>query len=171
MNSIQELTSELFSRLPELEWKITRLNFSSTNVPRGLFRLGKELTGAACVTEIKEDIHNLSIQNNERSAHYLAERIKQKINVLVILCQMDSRKKKPLEQVSFGIKMLSTRQQWLQSLEHDIHLLTLQQQALSKALEQMKLSTNTTGLLNLKAELGEVERRLTLAQEALKQAV
>lgn len=173
MNYINELLAELTARLPELDWKISGLKpfISNHSVPRGLFRSGLELTGAACVAEIKADIQALSQQDNERSAHYLANRIKQKVNVLVSLCQIESRKKKPEDKVYLGLKMLSTRQQWIQSLELDISTLETQQQALEKALAQMKRGTNAAAILSVQGELGEVERRLTLAREALNQAV
>ena len=173
MNYINDLLAELTARLPELEWKISSLSstISSHRVPRGLFRSGIELTGPACVEEIKAEIHALSQQKNERSAQYLADRIKQKVNVLVALCQIESRKNKPEEKVYFGVKMLSTRQQWIITLEKDISTLEAQQQAMAKALEQLKHSTNTASILSLQRELGEVVRRLTLAREALNQAV
>lgn len=173
MNYLDKILSELSSRLPELEWKISSLNssFSSHSLPRGLFRASMELTGSACVAEIKSDIQALSGQKNERSASYLAVRIQQKINVLVALCQIHSRKNKSEEKVYFGLKMLSTRQQWIQTLETDINTLSIQHQAMAKALEQMKHSANGSAILSLQSELGEVERRLTLAKEALNHAV
>lgn len=172
MNYIDEILVELSSRLPELEWKISALNssFSSHSLPRGLFRPQPELTAQACVDEIKSDIWALSIQKNQRSASYLALRINQKINVLVALCQIHSRKNKSEEKVYFGLKMLSTRQQWIHTLESDINTLALQQQAMAKALEQMKQTTNDPAILSLQGELGEVERRLTLAKEELHRA-
>lgn len=173
MNYINDLLVELNSRLPELEWKISELSsaISSHNLPRGLFRTGFELTGASCVKEIQADILALSHQKNERSAHFLADRIKKKINVLVALCHMDNRKKKSTEPVYFGVKMLSTRQQWIHNLESEINTLTLQQQAMTKSLEHLSHSDNTGAILSLRAELGEVERRLTLAKETLNQAI
>ena len=170
---MDDLLDELGSRLPELEWKINRLypQLSSYNIPRGLFHPAMEYTGTACSEEIKANIQALSVQKNERSAHFLAERIKQKINVLVTLCQIDSKKKKPEEKVSFGIKMLSTRQQWIETLEKDINTLEKQQQALEKTLQHMKTGSNDTSILSVQKELGEVDRRVTLAKEALNQAI
>lgn len=173
MKYLAELLTELSARLPELEWKISGLSvsLSSHNLPKGLFRHGIELTGSGCIDEIKEDIHKLSQQKTERSAHFLAERIKQKINVLVALCQIDSKKNKPQMKESFGLTMLSTRQQWIQNLEAEINTLARQQQAMTKSLQQMTRGSNPSAILTLRAELGEVERRLTLAQETLNQAV
>ena len=172
MNYIKNLLPELIGRLPELEWKVTGLNpiVFKHNVPKKLFRSSQELTGAICINEIKADLHLLSKQENQPAALYLAEQVKHKINVLVGLCQISNRNKKPVEPPQFNIKMLTTRQQWLQSIEDDIHALTNQQQALSKALMQMRQGIDPSAALNLKAELGEVERRLTLAQEALTKA-
>jgi len=176
MNNIEhmnDLLAELTSRLPELEWKISKSPsiLSSRNLPRGLFRSTAELTGTACIEEIKADIQALSKQKNQLSGYYLANRIKQKINVLVTLCQIDSRKKRPEEKISFGVKMLGTRQKWIQTLEGDINILLGQQEAMVKSLQQMKPSTNAESILSLQKELGEVERRLTLAREALNKAI
>ncbi|WP_199739208.1 hypothetical protein [Legionella qingyii] len=168
-----ELLSQLMARLPELEWKISELGsfFSIQRLPKGVFRLASEANGAGCIAEIKADIHALSKQQNKRSALYLAERIRQKINILVVLCQMHQGKKKSEEKVSFGIKMLSTRQQWINDLEMEINTLVAQQQAMTKSLEHLRHSHNSSAILHLKAELGEVERRLTLAKETLNRAV
>ncbi|MCW8409582.1 hypothetical protein OQJ13_11435 [Legionella sp. PATHC035] len=168
-----ELLSQLMARLPELEWKISELGpfFSSQRLPKGLFRLDAEISGAACIAEIKADIHALGKQQNKRSAFYLAERIRQKINVLVVLCQMHQGKSKPEEKPSFGIKMLSTRRQWINDLETEVKTLEEQQQAMTKALEHLRHNPNANAILHLKAELGEVERRLTLAKETLNRAV
>lgn len=171
---INDLLADLSARLPELEWKVAGIGaaFTSRNLPRGLFRSLGELTGAACVAEIKSDIFHLATQQNQRSAAYLAQRIKEKINVLVALCQIHAKKTKVNEQVHFGLKMLSTRQQWIQSLEDDINTLSRQQESLNKAFNQMKNNAaSAEALLSVRAELGEVERRLTLAQEALNHAI
>ncbi|EHL29489.1 primosomal replication protein PriC [Legionella drancourtii] len=168
-----QLLSDLITRLPELEWKISGLgaSFSSRSLPRGLFA-NKEPSGASCIAEIKADIQSLSQQKNERSAFYLAERIRRKVNVLVALCQIHSRKNITEENVSFGVKMLSTRQQWIQGLETDIQTLERQQQALTTTLEQMTRSNHPVAvILQLKSELGEIERRLTLAKETWSRAI
>lgn len=173
MNYLNELLRELTARLPELEWKISEIGsfIHSQNIPRGLFRSVSELTGASCIEEIKTDIYALSHQDNERSAYYLANRIKQKVNVLVALCQIESKKNHVEEKVYFGMKMLSTRQQWITTLEHDIKNLEKQQQAMLSSLEHMKSGSNTEAILSLQSELGKVEQRLTLARESLNQAV
>ena len=165
--SISALLVELEERLPELEWKINTLgnSFSFKSLPRGLFRPRFEVTPSACVAEIKADMRALALQKSEYSAHYLAQRIHQKINVLVTLCHLRANKQKKNEKINFGVTSISTRQQWLQSLQKDINLLTEQQLAMTKTLEQMQSRGNPQALLNLQAELGEIEKRLTLAKE------
>ncbi|KTD05881.1 coiled-coil protein [Legionella gratiana] len=168
-----ELFHKLIARLPELEWKLNGLgmSFLSHSLPKGLFRITSESTAALCIAEIKADIHALSKQTNKRSAFYLAERIRQKINVLVVLCQIHHRKNKPEGKSYFGIKMLSTRQQWINDLEIEIDALSTQRQAMIKSLAHLQCRQDSDALLNLKAELGEVERSLTLAKETLNRAV
>lgn len=173
MSPIHELLAGLSARLPELEWKISELTvpITSHNLPKGLFHPTHELTASTCIAEIKADIHHLSHQENKRGAEYIATRIKQKINVLVALCQIDRRRKKPEQKTVFTLDMLSTRQQWISTLEKNINTLTLQYQALTRTVQHMKTDTAAEVILCLKSELGEVERRLTLAQEALNQAI
>lgn len=171
-NYIQELTSELIERLPELEWKINTLNLSFINrsIPKGLFKTQYAHT-AEYINELKNDIYVLSLQTNLRSAHYLAERIKRKISVLVNLCRIQHKRQEGRPEQLFSIAMLNTRQQWLHSLEHEVQLLIKQQQALAKTLKQMQKSNATSSfLLNVQSEVGAVEKKLTIAQERLNKA-
>ncbi|KTC87943.1 MULTISPECIES: primosomal replication protein PriC [Legionella] len=166
------LLQELTARLPELEWKISALEESLSNhsLPRGLFRPRLEVTAANCIEEIKADIRALAEQKMASGAYYLAQRIQQKINVLVTLCHLQSNKPKNEKKPSFGLNSISTRQQWLQSLQQDINRLTEQQEAMSKSLQQMQTRGDSQVVLSLKAELGEVEKRLTLAKETFARA-
>lgn len=172
MNYINELLTELTARLPELEWKLTSLNIPYVwkKLPKGLFRLSHQGSGTTFVDEIKADIEQLSRQDNERSAYFLAEQIKQKVTVLVALCQIEGRTTKVVEKKHFGIKSLGTRQQWLQNMEAEIQILSKQQVAMANSLAQIKPGAEPAMVLSVHAELGEVERQLTLAQEALKKA-
>jgi hypothetical protein len=168
---IKELTVDLIARLPELEWKAADLNpfLFSKSIPKNVFRT-LDVTAAACINEIKADIQTLAKQDNYLSAYYLAGQVKQKISVLVGLCKIE-KKNKQQKDAGFGISMLSTRQQWLQSLEQTVSILTKQQEALAKTLTQMQShNTDVAVLLNIKSELGEAQRRLTLAKEALNKA-
>lgn len=166
------LLLELTERLPELEWKISSLGaaLSTNSLPKGLFRQRTDMSAATCIAEIKADLQQLADQKNEYSAYYLAERIQQKISVLVALCHLQANKPKAQEKINFGLDKICTRQQWLQALEKDINRLTAQQQAQIKTLEQIKARGDTQAVLQLQAELGEVEKRLTLAKEAFASA-
>jgi hypothetical protein len=171
-NYIKELASDLMTRLPELEWKITNLNpiLFSRSIPKRLFRT-PNLNPLECINELKVDIQVLTKQNSEISALYLVGQIKQKINVLVGLCRMEKKQEKLSEHLPLGINTLSTRQQWLRELEQDIESLSKQQQALLKTLSTMKMEQKAPSiLLNLQSELGTLEKRLTLAKETLAKA-
>lgn len=167
-----QLLSTLNTRLPELEWKVSELDaaFPAHSLPRGVFSTA-EPSGASCIAEIKADIQLLSQYQHGARAIYLAARIQQKVNVLVSLCQIHGRQHPPEGKISFGIKMLSTRQQWIHTLEADVQTLEQQHHAMTKALEHMQGKHKATTILQLKAELGEIERRLTLAKETLNRAI
>lgn len=172
MGYLEGLLDELSARLPELEWQVCGLStrIVAKQLPQGLFRQHFDATAVMYINEVKEDIHTLAKQKNQSSGLYLAERIKRKIDVLVMLCQIDNRKEKPESRPAFSLKSLSTRQQWLHSLEQEVATLSQQHQALSSSLLQLTTS-NPAAVLNLKAELGKIEQRLTLAQEALARAI
>lgn len=162
-----DLLEQLAERLPELEWKINSFGaaLSLNSMPRGLFRQRLEMTAAACIDEIKNDISHLARQKSEYSAFYLAERIQQKISVLVTLCHLQTNKPKAEARLKFGLEQISTRQQWLQDLEKNIAQLTAQQQAMLKTLSQKKAKGDSQTVLKLQADLGEIEKKLTLAKE------
>lgn len=164
--TIQALLLDLSERLPELEWKLGNLDkrFSPKILPKGLFRLGMEAESRDFIAEIKLDIQALAKRRDERSALFLAGRIQQKINVLVTVCQLYIAPAEKAAAISYNMNKLATRQQWLQSLELEVEVLDKQLQALLSA--QKKLVTNDkSAQLNLQAEIGEVQRRLTLARE------
>lgn len=172
MTSINESVQALSARLPELAWKLDALHpfINPKLLPRGLFNQQFEMTSQSCIQEIKEDLKVLNTHKNERSMHYLAQRVNQKINVLVRLCQIsaDKRMSKPVS--VFGVQSITTRQQWLETLQQDIDKLNLQQQALSARLQQPQEKQSPQALIQMQAEIGEIERRLTLARETLTRA-
>ena len=163
----------LSDRLPELVWKLGNLQgvFNPKRLPRGLFNEQLEMTPQSCIDEIYADLKVLNNHKNERIAHYLAERVSQKINVLVRLCQIETRKKPSGALPTFGVQTMSTRQQWLSGLQDDIARLSAQHQALSAALSKQQAERNPQVILTLQADLGELERRLTLAKETLARAM
>ena len=167
MNACGYSLDELFARLPELEWKLSRSNsvLNPALLPRGLFRSRLEFTPSSCIEEIRADIKAIKRQKNEEACQYLAERVGQKINVLVRLCQHAPKIKASEKHVNLAVKSIGTRQKWLQTMQDEIDTLSLQQQALTATLQRLQQDHNPQAELNLQAELGRVEQRLTLAQE------
>lgn len=170
---MKDYIKTLSARLPELSWQLGLLNhaeFNAYKFPRGLFKYSIEMTPQSCIDEIVDDLKLLAKHKTYRSTQYLALRVSQKINVLVRLCQMKKTNKSlPLAQ-PFTVQTISTRQQWLADLAQDIQKLRLQEQAVTKRLAQSKSHNDSTVILNMQAELGEIKRRLTLAEETLSRA-
>lgn len=169
MDGLFEPLDRLYARLPELAWQLESLFrvFPSGSFPRGLFNTSLEMTPHVCIEEIKKDIQNLTAQqNNARSAHFLAERIRQKVAVLVKMCQLH-RETAAAGAAKNGLEMLTTRQQWVQTVQQEVARLTAQQKAMEKALQSFRDRNDTVAFLTLQKELGEVQRLLTIAQETL----
>jgi primosomal protein N'' len=173
MTSIHDSVQILAARLPELVWKLSTLRsvFNPKLLPRGLFNAQLEMTPQSCIDEINADLRVLKDHKNERSVHYLALRVSQKINVLVRLCQLHADKKPAGQPLTFGVQEISTRQQWLGNLQADIVRLSAQQLALTSALGKLQTGHDPQAILSLQAEVGEIERRLTLARETLNRAI
>lgn len=171
--SIQELCDQVCARLPELEWRLGQFRgiLHAGLLPRGLFRPTLELDAQHCIADIKTDVVVLSQQKERQRAYYLADRIHQKIEVLVRFCNLQRNKSVVTHHSSasmFDIETLSTRQQWLASMQAQVVVLTEQQHALQHADKMLRGSTDS--MLRIDAELGYVTKKLTLAQEALSRA-
>lgn len=158
--------AQLEARLPELEWKLGQLevHLSAKSISSGIFQQRFQMTPQTCIQEIKSDLNALKMQANGQRAEFLAVRLGRKISTLVKLCQM-SRPKQDLEpREHFKVQAMRTRQQWIQEIQNDRMKLAEQKQSLSARMSQLD-AQNTELALTIKRELGEVERRLTLAQE------
>ncbi|KTD07448.1 hypothetical protein [Legionella jamestowniensis] len=154
---------ELEARLPELEWQMSSFGhtISTKILPKGLFRLPETASATAFINDIKTDLKRLANHQNEQSGFYLAQKIQQKINVLIALCRLEVN---PAPRQSNYLSMITTRQHYVEELGKEKELLLQQRQALINRLEQ----TNDLGTrLNLNAEVGEIEKRLTLVQETM----
>lgn len=173
MLSFDELLKQLEARLPELEWKLSALGsyINPKLLPKGLFRDRFELTPQTCAEEIKYDLRVLKTQTNEQSAHYMASRLNQKINVLVRLCKTQPVKSIQKSNMSLSLQAMSTRQRWLQTMQDDISRLKSQREALLLILATMESRCDVQAVLKLQAELGEVERRVTMAVETQSKAL
>lgn len=163
---------QLEARLPELEWKLAQLavHLSARSISSGIFQQRFQMTPQTCIQEIKADLTALKIQMNGQRAEFLVDRVSRKINTLVKLCQMSRPKQKIEPRENFNVKTMSTRQQWIKSIQCDIIKLAEQKQSLASRLSQLD-AKNTEVALTIQGELGEVERRLTLAQERLNRTV
>jgi hypothetical protein len=166
--SVMTILATLRGRLPELEWQLNKMGraFSPTSLPPGLFRQNDE-NPTSYVSEIKNDITTLGSHPNPRIVRYLAEKINQKINVLVSLCSRHHREQSKQEMDGLMIDRLRTRQQWLHSLEMDIKQLEEQKQALTNTLTEKDVVKNCAVSLNVRKELGNLEKHLTLLKETL----
>lgn len=169
---VSSLLHTLRERLPELEWQLNKpgASFSTQSLPPGLFR-NREDDPVACVAEIRADINTLFGHPNPRIVRYLIEKINQKINVLVAVCAQRKQHAPESEQAAFVVDQLSTRRQWLETMEATIKRLEEQRQALLHSLTEKDLAGNHPVSLNLRSELGALEQRLTLAQEAYARAI
>ncbi len=169
---IDHLLQQLSARLPELQWKMACLggSISSHALPRGLFRYAFDYKPLACLAEIHADIKSLSEQNSLQSAYYLSQKIHQKITVLVALCNKKA-KNKAGKKAAFGVRKLSTRQRWLQALEKEIEDLEQQKKALSVTLQNTERGAKPELALALKAELGALEKQLTIARESFQKSL
>jgi uncharacterized protein YlxP (DUF503 family) len=171
MTEFSESLDTLVARLPNLAWKLKTLySFIPAHLlPTGLFNERLEMTPEICIEEINEDLKAMALQQNERSIKYIAERVSRKINVLVQLCQKepDHDSKRAF---TFTLQSISTRQQWLDSVREEISQLIAQQHALQKSLtEALKNDPTSPAIIALRAEIGKLEERLTLARETLAQ--
>ncbi|MDX1837815.1 hypothetical protein DIZ81_09090 [Legionella taurinensis] len=168
-STVQGLLNELNARLPELEWKLANLHaFNPLSLPKGLFQTANAPLASAFIAEVKHDIDRLAERDDLQTARFVAERIKQKINVLVTLCQLNEKSRAPIEKPGYTLPRIMTRQQWLQSLENDLEVLRNQHQAL---LNRNQKNLDAEAQLRLQAELGELEKRMTLLRETYQKAI
>lgn len=161
------MINTLTARLPELLWHLSKINsfIHPNQLPKGLFRFKLEYTPDSCAAEIKFDLQILKNQKNELRAHYLADIISKKINVLVAICKNKTliQAKKP--NTEFGLQEIATRQKFLQSRQQEIDKLEEMQKALLLHLQKAELINDSISILRLKKELGEILQSISLAKE------
>lgn len=159
------VAAELSSRLPELEWQLSKLGaqFHRRLLPKHLFR--EASTPDDCIDEIKRDIISLSKQSeSEQIQHYLATTIRQKISVLVHICQLHGHHVAPERPTIYD--SMTTRAQWLEKLELARSKLLTQKEAILMALATMQMREQRDAILSLQLELGHIERELSALEEA-----
>lgn len=170
---LHKIAQDLIARLPELEWKINTLgsSFCTFQLPKNLFTIKDNITGSACIADIRNDICLLLNQQSSRCALFLAQRIKQKINVLVLICHIHPSKESAHEKMNFNLQTLSSRKQWVAECELQIANLQQQKYAIEQRLVRNTQKETAALILSLKAELGTVERQLSIAVESLNQTI
>jgi hypothetical protein len=165
------LIKQIEDRLPELAWKTSllphRMNLST--LPKSLFSLSVENHPSDCVHEIKRDLRRLhGLANHSQEYRYLAKRVQQKIEVLVRLCQIQLQKQSK-KTVSAQLMMrLCHRKQWIVEIEKDIEELKEQYTHLQS---QWKACNDTQIKLTMQADLGMLEKKITLLQEKIQRTV
>lgn len=167
MHELEETLAQLAARLPELEWKISHsgIVIDEEAVPQGLFRLTQELNARACIQEIKVDLQQLKKKSQSKILEFLAKRIRQKIDFLVHVYHIQALGKRGPEEKTQAMDAITTRQQWLTNLNQEITALNEQREALSLRLSKLKKRGDSQSILSLQAEIGQLERQLTLARE------
>lgn len=163
----------VIARLPELEWKLTALGSSLNNrvLPQGLFKNRVELTAKDCINDIRADIDKLKSRDEGTSSTLLALMIERKVNVLVRLCYLYSKKKTKSIEARFDIDGMKTRQSFLRSLEDDISCLSKQLEALTLRLKLYESRGDVDVSLKFRADIGKLEQLLTRAQEKYAKAI
>ncbi len=167
---------QLEARLPELEWQLSKMNatFPAFSLPKGLFRQKWDSDASCYASEIREDISLMATYSkqieNKAATHFLAVKINQKIQVLVSICKQYQKENTSSQSIGFEMAKISTRQEWLQNLDFDIQALHSQRTALLEVFSQKKLQNDAVSQLSLRRELGELEKKITLAEEAFGKA-
>lgn len=161
------LLKEMIQRLPELEWKMSQLSrsLSQAILPKHLFPSYINPQPQKLVDDIKTEIERLKNVKRSLSAHYLAEKISQKIQVLVTYCN-DNHTGASVRAPSSKslLDELCTRNQFVEKTEEKIQRLQSQDLALKTRLAECKCTQES---LKLTKELGELNKQLTLAKESL----
>ena len=162
IQTVTGLLHSLQARLPELEWQLSKMQDSwlKIRVPPGIFRTSYFLE------EIKADIITLSHASSLKTRSYVAQKLNQKVHVLVRICKQhqktESKHSKPL------LSTLSSRQQYVQNLFEEIERLHQQYQALCNKKQKVN---NHTVLIALEEEIGLIQKKVTLAEEEYKKIV
>lgn len=163
---METLLKELEERLPELEWRLNKLKkpFSTRLLPRSLFPWTFGSNVNLIIDTLKNEIKTLAKQPTLPSRFYLAQRLYQKITILVSCCdQLEEEKIK----ANF-IERMCTHQQFVKEMQNRIDTLTLQKKALCNRLEHALVQSSEPQIsLSLKKELGQIEQQLTKISEVM----
>lgn len=169
VNHAKKSIDELNQRLPELLWQMKSIKriIPRSHLPAGLFK-NTSSEPEAYIEDIQADIERIRVQTAPKVIHYMVEQVARKIDVLVNCCKKKPSPHSKSSKSRLSVQAISTRQQWLQDIEKEVFSLQQQEQALRKQLNTCARSD--AKILSLQAELGDIQRQLTLSNEALKKA-
>ncbi len=166
-----EAVFDLQARLPEIAWRLRAVDSLWRHLPPGLFTCTtheQTCTAEQCIKEITSNLNTLHHTTNARVAHFLAQQIQTKIEVLLKLSQLPVASQRSTSSQRYTIDSLLTRQHYLAQLHSDIRRLSAQQTALETTLaSQLAQGLRDESVARLQRDLGELARYLTQAQEAL----
>lgn len=165
MQTLEDLIQELEQRLPELAWRLQKINmaFLYKSLPQGLFTISSDASFSDYIQDITFELSRLQQASSPAIQQFLGDKIKRKVNVLVNICVQPQNKAATVE-TKLNIKRFRTRHQWLQDAEKEIVQLKQQYTALLNTANRDYL--NTAAQLNIQQELGELQKKITLAEEA-----
>jgi primosomal protein N'' len=163
--------TKLRARLPEIAWRLRGVDSLRRHLPIGLFACATpHQTGGVepYIDEINSNLDALERDPHGHRAHFLAQQINTKIEVLLRLSQLPVATTSSVPGARLGLNSLATRQHWLAQLHTEIARLTSQHMALNNALSaKLAQGLRDDSVAVLQREMGELNRCLTQAQEAL----
>lgn len=157
---IEEI-KQLTERLQVLEWMFYQWQdkIFPRQVPVGLFRVPSgPQKPIMYFLDIQKDLSRMQSSKEMAVMTYLAQQIRQKINVLVYLFQTQPNKQRLDRNITPSAFL--TRKQWLNELVQKQIYLQKQQQSLEKLYEQALLAKNKENAAQIKSSLDEIEQHL-----------
>lgn len=165
---LEDLTARLKARLPELAWYVNKIDpIALKRLPKGIFQEQDELSFDACFQEIEAHIERLVSVTNERSQYFLAQKIDEKINILVSFCHYFS-KEDVSAKAMFQVKELKRYHDWMGDVRMKTNQLLSQKEALLRQLDLIN-EADSLKKLELLKQIGLIEVALTKSNEWLLQ--
>ena len=161
MNPIDDSVIQLETRLPELAWKLNKLRHVALAqlLPQGLFRDMSAPTPHTLLDDVKNDLASFKQQVNPLCKQHIAQKIHQKIAVLVYLCQRYSSDDiSTAKKTTWHLQEMSTRQQLFDTLYRELEELKLQKHALQNSMAAQRSANKTP-------EIATCNQQLRLKQE------
>ncbi|HCA89986.1 MAG: hypothetical protein CMF38_02555 [Legionellaceae bacterium] len=136
-----EIIHSLRSRLPELEWHLSKLNAQILPILHAsqLFCLPSDASYTHCIAQIEWDIERLEEPLTIKMQHYLVKKIQQRINFLVKICLvLDKKSSEAIKNIV--LEGCMTPQQRQQLIYEIWQTLIKQEQALIEAKQYLPSS-------------------------------